>query len=71
MGSTTNGSPAAVEQTATHRRDPLAGRSVWIPRPCEPIFTPPEHAAKAADKLAVRYLATLHVAAINQWLRHK
>ncbi len=23
------------------------------------------------DKLAVRYLATIHIAAINQWLRHQ
>lgn len=22
------------------------------------------------DKLAVRYVATLHIAAINEWLRH-
>lgn len=32
-----------------------------------------QHRAVATryDKLAVRYLATIHVAAINQWLRHK
>ncbi|MGW5519603.1 IS5 family transposase, partial [Nocardia africana] len=32
-----------------------------------------QHRAVATryDKLAVRYLATVHVAAINQWLRHE
>ncbi|WP_433709428.1 hypothetical protein ACQP2U_23305 [Nocardia sp. CA-084685] len=31
-----------------------------------------EHRAAATrfDKLVVRYLATVHIAAINQWLRH-
>uniref|UniRef100_UPI00135CB0E9 transposase n=1 Tax=Nocardia TaxID=1817 RepID=UPI00135CB0E9 len=32
-----------------------------------------QHRAVATrfDKLAVRYLATIHIAAINQWLRHQ
>ncbi len=32
-----------------------------------------QHRAVATryDKLAVRYLATIHIAAINQWLRHE
>ena len=59
------GPPAGTDQTAAHRRDPVAdpdGRAV-ARRPAGLRAV-----ATRYDKLAVRYEATVCIAAISEWL---